>query len=80
MADFDNDIIYGFVDKRLGRGIPVGGAAVLAESNNYDNLNDMRTRLTALDAGYFTAARLNQMTENDIVYALRLRSTDSAGI
>ena len=31
----------------------------------------MRTRLAALNGAYYTAARLNNMTRNDMVYALR---------
>ena len=38
----------------------------------FRTLQSMKDRLTVLNAGYFTAARLNQMTENDIVYAIRL--------
>lgn len=48
-------------------------------SNGFDdaNVNDdsiatMKTRLAAINGTYFTAARLNTMTVNDMVYALRL--------
>lgn len=34
----------------------------------------MDARLTALDSGYFTAARLRQMSSNDKLYAIRVRS------
>lgn len=32
----------------------------------------MRARLAAIDAGLYTAAYLNKMTMNDMVYAIRL--------
>jgi hypothetical protein len=31
-----------------------------------------RSRLATIDAGFYTAARLNTMTYNDMVYAIRL--------
>ena len=77
MANFDVNASFGFVDKRMGRGF--SGATIYAEQNNYDNINDLRTRLAALNAGYYTATRLDQMTMNDMIYALRTIS-DSAGI
>lgn len=33
---------------------------------------DMRTRLAAINGSYYTSARLNQMSDNDMVYALRV--------
>lgn len=38
---------------------------------NDDSIATMKTRLTVINAGYFTAARLNAMTANDMLYALR---------
>jgi len=32
----------------------------------------MRTRLAAIDSGFYTTARLNTMTRNDMVYAVRV--------
>lgn len=43
------------------------------------SIDAMRERLAAIDAGYYTAARLNNMTMNDMVYAIR-RNDDSATI
>jgi hypothetical protein len=77
MAQIDFDNCFGFVDKRAGRGY--AGASSLVEQNNYDNVTDMRTRLAALNAGYYTSARLDAMTKNDMVYNLRVLS-DTAGI
>jgi hypothetical protein len=89
MANIDLDATYGFMDKRMARGWTA--TTSLAEQANYDSVADLRTRLTALNAGYFggtpslnsllpaTGTRLDIMTKNDLVYALRLAS-DSAGI
>lgn len=63
----------------LDRGNPFGVQKV-ATDNEDGSFTDpdlatiatMRTRLAAVDAGYYTAARLNGMTHNDMVYALRL--------
>ena len=78
MANIDLENPYGFVDKRVGRGN--AATHVAAESANMDSVYDLRARLTALNAAYFTATRLDAMTKNDMVYALRLGSSDSAGI
>ena len=66
-----------FVDKRRGRGN--ASTTILAEGNNMSSVSALRTRLTALSAAY-TSTRLNQMTVNDMIYALRMLSSDSAGI
>lgn len=68
----------GFVDKRQGRGQT--GAPVEVEQANYTSISTMKTRLTALNAVSYSAARLATMTDNDIVYALRVASGDLAGI
>ncbi len=39
---------------------------------DYVSIATLRTRLAAIDAGYYTAAQLNLMTRNDMVYAVRL--------
>lgn len=78
MAEFDIGNANGFVDKRHGRG--TSGASVLAEQNNYDSIYLLRTRLAALNGTYYTAARMNSMTKNDLIYALRQASSDVAGI
>ncbi len=51
-----------------------GGAADQAGYTNPDlaSISSMRARLTAISSGYYTAARLNTMTYNDMVYAIRL--------
>ena len=50
-----------------------GGAAIDTglDMDNTDTIAAMKTRLAAIDAGFYTAARLNTMTYNDMVYAIR---------
>lgn len=76
MANKENEFQSGFVDKRrtatttdTGLGAPV----------NYTSVSALRTRLAAINGAYFTSARLDQMTKNDMVYALRL-ADDAAGV
>lgn len=69
MADSDLGELAGFVDKRRVKG-QTGSS--LATPVNYNSVSSLRTRLAAANGTYFTTARLNQMTENDMVYALRL--------
>lgn len=40
--------------------------------NDQLSISAMRTRLTAIDAAFYTAAKLNTMTFNDMVYAIRV--------
>ncbi len=76
MANTDTDMDFGFVDIRAGRAT---AAVPLAEKNNYSTVTDLRTRLAAINGAYFTSARLDLMTKNDMIYALR-QASDSAGI
>lgn len=77
MANVQIGNVNGVVDKRQ-----VAGSSTnpLAEFANTKDVTALRARLTALNAGYYTAARLDGMLENDMVYALRLNSADVAGI
>jgi hypothetical protein len=77
MADFDvRGNVFGFVDKRNGRG---AASRVTVEDVNLLDVTTMKARLAALDAAYYTATRLNQMTINDMVYAIRVKTADVAG-
>lgn len=78
MADLDINDPLGFVDKRRGRGL--SGATQVAEVANLSSISAMKARLAALAPSSYTTARMNSMTENDLVYALRQASADSAGI
>lgn len=44
---------------------------------DFATIASMRTRLTAIDADTYSAAELNKMTYNDMMYAIRLN--DAAG-
>lgn len=66
-----------FVDKRRGRNY---NNISLTEAANYPSVSLMRTRLAAISGTTFTAARLDAMTVNDMVYALRMHTADSAGV
>lgn len=42
------------------------------DDTDYTDIAALRTRLAAIDAGFYTAARLNTMTRNDMIYAVRV--------
>lgn len=66
-----------FVDKRRGR---TQDGATIVEANNMDTISELRARLQVLAAGTYTNAVLDLMTTNDMLFALRTLSADSAGI
>lgn len=68
----------GFIDRRRGR--VNASTTQLAEEANYDNVQAMRTRLTAINAARYTTTRLDAMNMNDMVHALRVETGDSASI
>lgn len=77
MPQLDNEANDGVVDKRYAAKTQSG--TNLATAANYQSHASLDTRLTAINAGYFTTARLNMMTKNDKVYAVRLND-DAAGM
>lgn len=80
MANFDVEPNQGFVDKRkVGRHTAATVAPNLATPLNYTSIHQKRIRLAAINAGFYTASRLDQMSENDMDYALRV-ADDLAGI
>lgn len=78
MANLQVRNIIGVVDKRMNQGNATGPMSGTTISNLKD-ITTMRARLTAINAGYYTAARLDQMTVNDMVYAIRLND-EAAGV
>lgn len=78
MANLDIENALGIPDKRQGWGQTAGH--VLSEINNMTTVGNLKTRLQALNAAYYTNARLESMTKNDLQYALRQATGDSAGI
>lgn len=67
------------VTARGGKGVN-GGASAGAGFNDADQLtiNAMRARLTAISGTSYSAARLNQMTYNDMIYALRVHDAPTS--
>lgn len=76
MADLDIGNIHNFVDRRGGR----GGNHPAAEFANLKDIAAMKARLTAISSVRYPAAKLAYMTENDMIYAIRVETADSAGI
>lgn len=80
MADSAQGFLHGFVDiRRNNKGQQTTALGTEQSTANYNGVPTMRTRLAAINGAFYTAARLNQMTSNDMVYALRL-SDDLASI
>lgn len=76
-AQVGNAVPVRFVDKRKDARTL---ALTTSEAANYGSIASMKTRLTALKPSQYTTARMNTMTVNDLQYALRVESADSAGI
>lgn len=75
MANIERENRLGVVDRRrVSTDTSLPGN--LAVDNRYSTVASMRTALAARSA-YYTSARLEQMTKNDMLYALRL--FDDAG-
>lgn len=80
MADNENEFVRGFIDdRRHNKGqqtVPLGTQQSTA---NYNSVGLLRARLGVVNAGYYSATRLNSMTKNDMIYAVR-QADDAAGI
>lgn len=64
---------------RGGKGVNGGADDVTGLTNaNLVTLAAKRARLTAINAGYYTAARLDGLTENDMDYAIRLNDNPTS--
>lgn len=80
MADAEIGTLSGVAAVSIGGGTNKsnfnGGGTDATRSPIWDadllDVAALRARLTALDAGFYTAARLNTMTKNDMVYAVRV--------
>lgn len=79
MANLDINDPIGVVDIRRGRG-NTSATHLHAEIANETTIGGLRARLTALNSTSFTSDRLDAMSRNDMLYALRVHSTDAAGI
>lgn len=76
MAQAELEFPLGIPDKRR---TPGQTGTSVATGANYLSVSALRTRLAAANGAYYTNARLDQMTKNDMVYALRTID-DAAGI
>lgn len=74
MANAELEYEYGFVDKRRTQGQVT--TVITTPLNMYDTAK-LRARLLAI-GGYYTAAVLDVMTKNDMVYAVRVND-EAAG-
>ncbi len=86
MADTERENPLGFIDKRRNpKGADAGnvnGHPVAAGSVDISDLASvagLRARLGVINPTYYTATRLNSLTKNDMVYAVRV-AADAAGI
>jgi hypothetical protein len=77
VANHNSGNPMGVTDKRFGRGgaKPHAGSTV----TNASDIASMRARLQVISATAYTNARLDSMTMNDMLYAIRLND-EAAGI
>lgn len=78
MAQAQTRNILGVVDKRRDHLANTNAASSTTVSNIRD-VNAMRTRLAAISGTTYTAAVLDKMTVNDMIYAIRV-SDEAASI
>lgn len=72
MANYETDSNFNVTDKRkVGRHTTATVAPNLATPLNYTSINALRARLATANAAFYTTARLDQMSKNDMIYALR---------
>lgn len=73
MAQHQIGNAQGVVDKNRSTARSVAKSnGSISTAANYDNVAAMDARLQAINGTYYTNARLDSMTMNDKVYALRL--------
>lgn len=68
MADVERENVLGFVDRRR---LATDANVRATTPANYLDVGGLRARLAALQPATFTAKKLNEMTKNDMVFALR---------
>lgn len=61
----------GFVNSRKAIDGMGGQASNLNNISNYVSVQSMRSRLAAANGAYYTTARLDSLTVNDMIFALR---------
>lgn len=76
MAQNENENVLGFSDKRRATRAGSSSLSVTTDAN-FTDVAGLRARLAAAAPSSYTTDRLEKMTKNDMVYALRL--LDEAG-
>jgi hypothetical protein len=71
MADAQVRPLTGILDKRQGRSAATT-QVTNTFANNVKDIASMRARLTAISGTTYTTARLDTMTANDMMYAIRV--------
>lgn len=80
MANANLGNMLGVVDRRESTAAAaVSSTDPAATPLNSVDITKLKARLTAINAGRYTAAYLNVMTKNDMIYAIRV-SDDAGGI
>lgn len=51
------------------------GDSLEHDDTDYATNTALKARLTTIDAGFYTVARLNTLTRNDLIYAVRLNDS-----
>lgn len=76
MADTELENPLGVTDRRRTQG-QTSMPGNLDDDARYMSVSSLRTALAARQPAYYTSVKLNEMTKNDMVYALRTH--DDAG-
>ena len=79
MADAQTRDRLAFVDKRFSFAANTNAFSTGFMTGNGADIAKAKARLTAISAGTYTAAVLNQMTFNDMVFAIRIND-EAAGL
>lgn len=79
MADAQTEDRMGFVDKRWTFASQSNAISTTSLGGNMRDVGALRARLAAINGTFYTAAILNQMTMNDMIYAVRIND-EAAGL
>ena len=78
MADAQTESILGVIDKRGVHGSQSNPYSTTSVGGNLRDIAALRARLTAISSSTYPAAVLNQMTRNDMIFAIRMND-EAAG-
>lgn len=62
----------GFVNKQRTGVAGSSGQSGVGTIGDFADITSLRAALTAINAAYYTSTRLDRLTVNDMVYALRM--------